>query len=100
MATLPTECPSCGQRLLIKKLACQECMTEIEGVYEPPVLASVSRADQAFIVEFVKASGSLKEMARLSKVSYPTVRNRLDDIIGNLRRIEERQKEETDGTGA
>jgi hypothetical protein len=33
----------------------------------------------------VKASGSLKEMAALLKVSYPTVRNRLDEVIGRLR---------------
>ncbi|MBE2281852.1 MAG: DUF2089 family protein, partial [Prosthecobacter sp.] len=30
------------------------------------------------------ASGSLKEMAALLKVSYPTVRNRLDEVIAKL----------------
>jgi hypothetical protein len=33
----------------------------------------------------VKASGSLKEMAGILKVSYPTVRNRLDDVISKLK---------------
>lgn len=53
-------------------------------MYPLPPLASLSAEDQAFILEFVKASGSLKDMAALMKVSYPTVRNRLDDVIGRL----------------
>ena len=50
-----------------------------------PLLASLSRDDQDFILDFIKASGSLKEMAALLKVSYPTVRNRLDEIIDKLK---------------
>ncbi|MFP4663750.1 MAG: DUF2089 family protein [Bacteroidales bacterium] len=36
---------------------------------------------QAFIIAFVKNSGSLKKMAKAMSLSYPTVRNRLDEII-------------------
>lgn len=53
-------------------------------MYPLPPLASLSAEDQAFILEFVKASGSLKDMAALMKVSYPTVRNRLDEVISRL----------------
>lgn len=53
-------------------------------MYPLPPLASLSAEDQAFILDFVKASGSLKDMAALMKVSYPTVRNRLDEVIGRL----------------
>jgi hypothetical protein len=53
-------------------------------MYPLPPLASLSAEDQAFILEFVKASGSLKDMAALMKVSYPTVRNRLDEVIDRL----------------
>ena len=49
-----------------------------------PDLAALSVEDQVFVCDFVKASGSLKEMAALLKVSYPTVRNRLDDVISKL----------------
>ncbi len=44
--------------------------------------------DQLFILDFVKSSGSLKEMARKLGLSYPTVRNRLDDIIAQIQTIE------------
>jgi hypothetical protein len=53
-------------------------------MYPLPPLASLSAEDQTFILEFVKSSGSLKDMAALMKVSYPTVRNRLDEVIGRL----------------
>ena len=46
--------------------------------------------DQDFILQFIKASGSLKEMAGILKVSYPTVRNRLDEIIDKLNQNQSR----------
>ena len=40
--------------------------------------------DQAFVRRFVLASGSLKELARVYGVSYPTVRLRLDKLIAKI----------------
>lgn len=45
--------------------------------------------DLAFIRRFVLASGSLKEMARIYEVSYPTVRLRLDRLIQKIQILEE-----------
>jgi hypothetical protein len=85
---LPRECPSCGEPLIVKRLVCTDCGTSIEGAYDLPALASLASADQEFILAFVKASGSLKEMARLLRVSYPTVRNRLDEVIDRIEAVE------------
>jgi hypothetical protein len=93
MKQLPTLCPSCGGRLAVKRLRCERCETEVEGSYGLPALASLPTDDQEFVVEFVKASGSLKEMAGLLKVSYPTVRNRLDEIIESLKQNHPQPKE-------
>ena len=38
-----------------------------------------------FVRRFVLASGSLKEMAEEYGVSYPTIRQRLDEMIGKIR---------------
>lgn len=84
MKKLPTLCPSCGAGLAVKRLRCERCETEVEGLYPLPPLAALPPEDQEFLLEFVKASGSLKDMAALLKVSYPTVRNRLDEIIAKL----------------
>ena len=45
----------------------------------------LSEEDLAFIRRFVLASGSLKEMATIYGVSYPTIRLRLDRLIEKLK---------------
>lgn len=81
---LPTYCPSCHAQLKVKCLKCENCQTEVNGSYDLPVLALLSSDDQQFILHFVKNSGSLKEMASEMKLSYPTVRNLLNDIINKI----------------
>jgi len=78
----------------MKKLICEACGTEVEGLYELPLLAGLSAEEQVFIIEFIKASGSLKEMARLFGLSYPTVRNRLDEIIEHVKHSSEPASQE------
>ena len=93
MKRLPTTCPSCHGRLAVKRLRCERCETEVDGLYPLPALASLGQEDQEFILEFIKASGSLKEMAGILDVSYPTVRNRLDEIIEKLTQSQTNLKE-------
>ena len=82
---MPRICPSCNARMKVKKLLCTNCETEVEGIFDLPVLASLSGDDQAFIVDFVKVGGSLKQMAENMKLSYPTIRNQLDEVISRLK---------------
>lgn len=85
MSQFPTQCPSCSSNLAVRKLSCDHCETEVGGHYPLPHLASLLPHDQDFILRFVQCSGSLKEMAKLLGVSYPTVRNRLNEIIDTLK---------------
>lgn len=48
-------------------------------------LAHLSDEDRVFVKRFVLASGSLKELARVYGISYPTVRLRLDRLIEKIR---------------
>ena len=82
---LPLKCPSCNESLQVVKLRCEACETEVNGQYELPVLAKLDLKDQQIIIEFVKASGSLKIMAQQMGYSYPTVRNILDEIIEKIK---------------
>ena len=79
---LPKTCPSCGSVLRVRSMYCHACDTQIVGDYMLPPLMRLQR----FVADFVMCSGSLKEMAARMGVSYPSVRNRLDEIIGELRR--------------
>ena len=71
---------------------CPECGTAVQGDYLLPALSRLGSEDQQFALAFVLRSGSLKEMAKLYGVSYPTVRNRLDDLIARLSAIIESQE--------
>lgn len=86
---LPSKCPSCHEQLKVKSLRCQSCDTEVSGLYVLPLLARLTPDEQNFIVKFVKSSGSLKEMAKELSLSYPTVRNLLNEIISKIERYEE-----------
>ena len=66
------------------QLRCAGCETEVSGKYPLPQLGLLGADDQEFIVKFVLASGSLKEMAKHLGVSYPTVRNRVNHIIKTI----------------
>ncbi|MGC3977381.1 MAG: DUF2089 family protein [Paludibacteraceae bacterium] len=85
---LPTSCPSCRAHLKVKSLKCENCGTEVSGSYELPVLAQLPDDDQQFILRFIKNSGSLKDMAGELKLSYPTVRNMLNEIIEKIKQYE------------
>lgn len=82
---MPLKCPSCDATLHVVKLRCDVCETEVSGQFALPALAKLDVKDQQFILEFVKASGSLKLMAQQMGYSYPTVRNILDEIIEKIK---------------
>jgi hypothetical protein len=84
----PVICPSCHGELTVKELLCPACEVAIEGRFDLTPLAKLSAEDQEFVLQFVSASGSLKEMAKIRGLSYPTVRNQLDEIIERLNNVE------------
>lgn len=85
MSKLPVKCPSCEQALNVSQLSCLKCDTIISGNYPLPKLMQLPQEDQEFILQFVTHSGSLKKMALQMEISYPTMRNKLDDIIEKLK---------------
>jgi hypothetical protein len=85
---LPYLCPGCQSQLKVKSLNCKQCGTEVTGLYNLPALACLPLDDQMFILKFVKSSGSLKDMAKQLGLSYPTVRNLLDEIIEKIKNYE------------
>ena len=60
----------------------------VEGDFEMPPLANLSGEDQVFVAAFVRCHGSIKQMEQLFGVSYPTIKNRLNRIGGQLKFID------------
>ena len=86
---LPRKCPSCGSELCVRSLSCNNCDTKIDGNYTLPMLLMLEDKSQEFILEFVKSSGSLKKMSKSMNLSYPTIRNLLDEIIESITNLED-----------
>lgn len=84
---LPIRCPSCEEKLKVSKLWCETCETEVLGKYGMPLFMQLRGEEQDFILEFLLSSGSLKEMANKMGKSYPTVRNKLDDLIEKVKNL-------------
>jgi len=59
----------------------------VSGNYALPFLLQLTPEEQLFVFQFVLTSGSLKEMAAQMGNSYPTVRNKLDDIIEKIHQL-------------
>ncbi len=81
---LPSQCPSCGSVLTIDKLVCASCSTVVQGAFSLSVLAQLSTEEQQLAVNFIKTGGSLKELAKMYAISYPTIRNRIDELSARL----------------
>jgi hypothetical protein len=84
MTKLPVHCPSCTSPLQVTALTCPACTTQVMGQFALPLLARLSVEEQQFILDFFIQSGSLKEMAAKMNKSYPTIRNKVDDIIEKI----------------
>ena len=59
----------------------------------PQWLLALEPEDVTFLKNFVLKSGSLKEIARLYQVSYPTVRLRLDKLIQKIELNDQKTEE-------
>jgi len=81
-----THCAFCKDKLKVKKLECRKCGISIEGEFYTSPIMNLSEEKQSFIEMFILSSGSLKEMAEILGITYPTVRARLDEIIEELKK--------------
>lgn len=61
--------------------------------YEAAWLSDLDSEDINFIKKFILASGSLKEIAKVYGVSYPTVRLRLDRLIQKIQMSEKAEED-------
>src|SRR5437660_12378065 len=85
-----------GGRLEIERVRLVEQGIAIDGRFELPPLAQLTADDQVFVAAFVRCHGSIKQMEKYFGVSYPTIKNRLNKIGGQLSFVEIEQGSETD----
>ena len=77
-----------GAPLTVEKVRLAGSGIAVEGSFELPPLARLTREDQTFVTAFVRGHGSIKGMEELFGISYPTVKNRLNRIAAQLEFVE------------
>lgn len=84
MHPIPGECPVCGGELIVTRLSCRECDTAIEGRFITGPFANLTNDQLMFLEIFIKNEGKITHMEKDLDLSYPTIRNRLHEIIRAL----------------
>ncbi|NDJ53103.1 MAG: DUF2089 domain-containing protein [Chloroflexi bacterium] len=84
MRKLIEACPACEGDLIVTRLTCVQCGTEVHGSFQPNVFSHLEPHDLDFVIQFVKAKGNIKEMERALDTSYWSIRKKLDDIVAFL----------------
>lgn len=84
-------CPACEGPLKIREIFCERCGLTLRGEFAPDVFSNLGEEEKEFVYTFVLNDGSLKDLARHVGKSYPTVRHKLNDIIGKLKTVNNRR---------
>lgn len=80
----PAQCPVCGADMVVTKLRCSHCGTELSGEFAPCRFCRLEDRHLRFVETFLRCRGSIKEVERALGVSYPTVKNMLDAALTAL----------------
>lgn len=79
-----TRCPVCQNELVVSRLHCPSCDTVVEGRFTAGHFANLTQEQLHFIVTFVRCEGKINRMEDELNLSYPTIRNRLHEVIRAL----------------
>lgn len=77
-------CPVCEHNLEVARLYCRHCDTALEGHFNLGRFYELSPDQLHFVEIFLRCQGKLNRVQEELGLSYPTVRNRLHDVIRAL----------------
>jgi len=77
-------CPVCNEILEVAQLHCRQCDTLIEGHFALGHFYRLTSEQLSFAETFIRCEGKINRVEEELGVSYPTVRNRLNEVIRAL----------------
>ncbi len=77
-------CPVCSSELAVTRLHCRTCGTTIEGDFAVGRFGRLSREQLVLLESFLRSRGNLRDMERELRISYPTVRARVEAVVRAL----------------
>jgi hypothetical protein len=81
---VPGKCSICGHDITVTNFVCTHCRTKTEGEFVPCRFCSLKREQLDFIEAFLKCRGNIKDVEKELGLSYPTIRNRLEEVLQAL----------------
>lgn len=84
MHQLIGRCPVCGDELTVTRLHCRNCDSALEGHFNLGKFYRLTPEQLHFVETFIKCEGKITRVEEELGISYPTVRNRLNDVIRAL----------------
>jgi len=77
------KCPVCEGTLRVSKVYCEQCGTSITGQLglPTPYFRSLNEEQIQFVLTFLRCEGKLNRMEEELNLSYPTLKNRLNEIL-------------------
>ena len=84
MQPLPSNCPLCEGEITITKIQCRNCDSTIEGRFSTGAFSQLTLEQLSFVETFIRCEGKITRMEAELGLSYPTIRNRLHEVIRAL----------------
>ncbi len=77
-------CPVCGDEMVVTKLQCRGCGSELSGFFGLERIYQLGPEQRHFLELFIKNRGNVMKVGEELGISYPTARNRLSEVIEAL----------------
>ncbi|MEN4010765.1 MAG: DUF2089 domain-containing protein [Chloroflexota bacterium] len=86
MNRILSKCPVCTSELMVTRLYCVQCNTTIEGHFHPSAnpFAPLNAEQMQLLLTFVRCEGRFNRMVEEMGISYPTLRNRFNELLRAL----------------
>jgi hypothetical protein len=80
------KCPICSHELTITKVFCDQCGTTLSGEFGliGSYFNKLTKDQMEFIMAFIRCEGKFNRLEEELHLSYPTLRNRFNDILAAM----------------
>ncbi len=75
------KCPVCGEELIVTRLECRSCGTDIGGQFTIGRLARLDSEQMQFVETFIRNRGNAYKVGEELEMPYSAVRTRLTEVI-------------------